>query len=403
MAEPDSRASWIRLSILVVIATVGTVGMWSVVVTLPAVQAEFGVPRGMASLPYTITMIGVAIGSVVMGRSADRLGVARTVALGAVCLGLGYIGSAFAGALWQYTVLHGLLIGLFGTAACFGPLMTEASQWFVRRRGLAVSICASGSYVAGAAWPAVVERFVQTSGWRTTEMMIGVFCVVTMLPLSLLLRGRRPAAEAQPLTGRPAGPNRLGFSSSGLMLLLAVAGLACCVAMSMPQVHIVAYCGDLGYGAARGAQMLALMLGCGVFSRIGFGWVADRIGGIPTLLLGSILQSLSLALYLGFDSLAALYAISALFGLVQGGLVPSYAIIVRECFPAQEAGTRFGLVLMATLVGMALGGWMSGLIYDLTGSYASAFANGVVWNAVNAVIAASLFLRQRGRVHPAFA
>jgi MFS family permease len=189
----------------------------------------------------------------------------------------------------------------------------------------------------------------------------------------------------------------LGLSPGVLQAVLAIAGLACCVAMSMPQVHIVAYCGDLGYGVARGAQMLSLMLGCGIISRIASGFVADRLGGLPTLLIGSVAQMTALVLYLLMDGLSSLYVISALFGLFQGGLVPSYAIVIRECFPAREAGARVGIVMAMTLLGMALGGWMSGVIFDLTGSYRAAFANGVAWNVVNAAIALWL-LRRRLRL-----
>jgi MFS family permease len=401
LVEPDSRTSWLRLAILVLTATIGAVGMWSVVVTLPAVQAEFGVARAAAALPYTLTMIGVAFGSVLLGRAADRLGIAAVIAMGAACLSIGYVGAAFTTSLWQYALIHGLLIGL-GSAATFGPVMTEASYWFARHRGLAVSICASGNYLAGALWPSRIEHFVRTSGWRTTEIGIGAFCLLAMLPLAVLLRGRRPTETAAPSALRPTW-DLLGFSPNGLLLLLVAAGFSCCVAMAMPQVHIVAYCGDLGYGAARGTQMLALMLGCGVVSRIGSGWVADRIGGVRTLLLGSALQALSLSLYLTFESLPSLYLISALFGLVQGGLVPSYAIIVRECFPAREAGVRFGFVLMASLLGMAFGGWISGWVFDLTLSYAAAFANGILWNGFNIVMALVLVTRQRRTPQPAFA
>jgi MFS family permease len=192
-----------------------------------------------------------------------------------------------------------------------------------------------------------------------------------------------------------------GLSPAGLQALLIVAGVSCCVAMSMPQVHIVAYCGDLGYGAARGAQMLSLMLGFGIVSRLASGWIVDRIGGVRTLLLGSSLQMLALALFLGFDGVVSLYVISALFGLFQGGIVPSYAIIVREYFPAQEAGARLGAVLMATLFGMALGGWMSGAIFDLTGSYDAAFVNGLLWNLLNVAVAAWLLRQGRTRLVPA--
>ncbi len=157
----------------------------------------------------------------------------------------------------------------------------------------------------------------------------------------------------------------------------------------------MAYCGDLGFGAARGAQMLSLMLACGIVSRLVSGLICDRIGGLRTLLLGSALQCIALMLFLPFDGLVPLFVVSALFGLFQGGIVPSYAIIVREHFPPTEAGARVGTVLMCTLFGMALGGWMSGKIFDLTGSYHAAFLNGIAWNLVTLSIAVMLWWRTR--------
>jgi MFS family permease len=186
----------------------------------------------------------------------------------------------------------------------------------------------------------------------------------------------------------------MAVSPGVLQGLLVVAGLACCVAMSMPQVHIVAYCGDLGYGVARGAEMLSLMLAFGIVSRVASGLIADRIGGLMTLMIGSVLQGVALFLYLLFDGLASLYVISALFGLFQGGIVPSYAIIVREYFPPNEAGTRVGICIMATLFGMALGGWLSGVIFDLTGSYQAAFAHGIAWNLLNGAVVLWLLSRR---------
>ncbi len=393
-AEADSPMAWARLATAVALSTLGGVGMWSVVVVLPAVQAEFGATRGSAALSYTLTMLGFAVGGVLMGRLSDRFGILRPVAGGTVALALGFGLAALSGSLWQFALAQGLLIGLLGSSATFAPLIADVSLWFVRRRGIAVALCASGNYLAGAFWPPIVQHFTVTVGWRMTYVGIGLFCLATMLPLSLLLRRKPPAARAEVgLVDR--SPASMGLSPGALQALLVVAGVACCVAMSMPQVHIVAYCGDLGYGAARGAEMLSLMLGFGVVSRVGSGWLADRIGGLPTLMAGSALQGVALLLYLGFDGLTSLYVISALFGLFQGGIVPSYAVVVRECFPAHEAGTRVGVVLMATLVGMALGGWLSGVLYDLTGSYHAAFANGVLWNALNGAVVLWLLLRRR--------
>jgi MFS family permease len=280
-------------------------------------------------------------------------------------------------------------------------MMADISHWFVRNRGIAVSLCAAGNYFAGAIWPPIVQHFIATEGWRQTQIGIGLFCLATMLPLALAFTRRTAMRETALAEAVTAARGNLGVSPNTLQGLLVVAGLACCVAMSMPQVHIVAYCGDLGYGVARGAEMLSVMLAFGIVSRIASGLVADRLGGLRTLLLGSVLQGVALALYLGFDGLFSLYVVSALFGLFQGGIVPSYAIIIREYFSPREAGTRVGLVLMATLFGMALGGWMSGKIFDLTGSYQAAFLNGLLWNLLNVGIVLWLLLRPRQQLAPA--
>ncbi|HET7595283.1 MAG TPA: MFS transporter, partial [Stellaceae bacterium] len=291
-SQIDSGYAWVRLAIAVLISTIGGVGMWSGVVALPALQAEFGVPRADAALPYTLAMLGFAMGGVAMGRLVDRFGIVLPIIIAALALGFGYLAAGSAASLWQLALAHGLLIGL-GSAATFGPLMVDISHWFARRRGIAVAICASGNYLAGTVWPPIVQHFIATSGWRATHIGIGLFCVATMLPLALTLRRSLPRHdEASAGAAGPATPAALGLSPVALQWLLALAGVACCVAMSMPQVHIVAYCGDLGYGVARGAQMLSLMMAFGIISRIGSGFIADRIGGLGTLLLGSVLQGL---------------------------------------------------------------------------------------------------------------
>ena len=400
--QVESADAWTRLIVSLVLSTIGGVGMWSVVVALPTVQAEFGVARGAASLPYTLTMVCFGISSILMGKLSDRFGIIAPVIVGTVSLALGYIAAGFAGTLWLYTLAQGVLIGA-GSSATFAPLLAHTSLWFDRRRGIAVAIFASGNYLAGTLWPPVVQHFIETAGWRSTYFGIGAFCAVTMLPLALLLRRPPPIAahDAKHAAATPHAMHVLGLSNRALQILLVIAGLSCCVAMSMPQVHLVAYCSDLGYGPARGAQMLSLMLACGIVSRLTFGFICDRIGGLRTLLLGSGLQGFALLLFLPFDGLISLYVISALFGLFQGGIVPTYAIIIREFFPTSEAGTRVGVVITATLFGMALGGWMSGVIFDLTGSYHAAFLNGIGWNLLNVSIA--LFLLRRSTAQPAMA
>jgi MFS family permease len=396
----DGRQAWLRLAMCMVLGTIGSVGMWAIVVFLPAAQAEFGVSRADASLPYTMTMVGFALGNVLIGRIVDRMGIAIPLAVAAVLLGLGFLAAAAAPVIWVLAAAQ-MLIG-FGTGATFGPMMADISRWFERRRGIAVSAAASGNYLAGAIWPWIIYWGLEAHGWRVTCVGIGLFCIVTMVPLTWFLRGRAPdtlgasgAAPAQPKFS-------IDLTPRALQALLIVAGLGCCVAMSMPQVHIVAYCADLGYGVARGAEMLSLMLAGGIVSRLASGFIADRIGGVKTLLIGSVLQGLSLLLYIPFDGLASLYIVSLVFGLAQGGIVPAYAIIVREYLPPREAGERIGIVIMATIAGMAIGGWLSGWIYDLTGSYSAAFLNGIAWNLLNITVMVLILMRTRPR-RPAFA
>lgn len=399
---PDSRQSWIRLAAIVGLATLGGVGMWSVVVVLPYVQTEFGATRAEASLPYTLTMVGFGAGGILMGRLADRFGIMRPVMFGTLMLSAGYVLASMAPSLMTFALVQGVLVGALGSSVAFGPLLADASLWFRRRRGIAVALAASGNYLAGTIWPPVLQGLIVAQGWRVAHLVVGMVLLVTMLPLALLLRARPPVLRVAPVVAGgaagappPAKARPLGMHPNSLTALLFAAGIGCCVAMSMPQVHLVAYCGDLGYGVARGTEMLSLMLACGIVSRILSGFIVDRIGGLATLLIGSVLQGVALALYLFFDSLVSLYLISALFGLFQGGIVPSYAVIVREYFPASQAGTRIGIVLMATLLGMALGGWLSGVVFDLTGTYALAFLNGMAWNAMNVAIVSWLLWRSR--------
>jgi MFS family permease len=390
----DSRRSWGRLALTLLIAAIGNAGMWTVIVVLPSVAGEFGLDRGTASLTYVCTMLGFAAGNVIAGRWVDRHGIAPVLALSVAAVGLGHAVVALAPSIWAIAAAQ-LVIGL-GTAASFGPLMADVSHWFLKRRGIAVSIAASGNYLSGVIWPLLLTAGIDAFGWRPAYAATGIAMAVLVLPLTLALRARVPEearARADAQASARAATARL--SPRTLQALLIVAGVACCVAMSMPQVHIVAYCIDLGFGPAVGAEMLSLMLLGGVASRLLSGLLADRIGGLATLILGSALQMLALFLYLPFDGLVPLYVVSLIFGLSQGGIVPAYAVIVRDTMPAAEAGARVGTVIMATIVGMALGGWMSGAIFDATGSYAWAFLNGIAWNALNLAVALFILTRLR--------
>ena len=396
MTGIDSGYAWRRLAASVTLSTLGGIGMWCLAVALPAVQTDLGVSRADISFAYSMNMIGFFVGGVLAGRMVDRRGIVATSIVSAVGLAVGFVLAPLTSSLVLFAAAQ-VLIG-FSAAATFAPLVADISHWFEKRRGVAVAIAASGNYIAGAVWPPIVELMISAHGWRTTYFSAAALCLVTMIPLALMLKRRAPDHEAAHATAvAHRSQSALGLSPNALQALLAVAGISCCVAMSMPQVHIVAYCADLGYGVARGAQMLSLMLGFGIVSRVASGWLADRVGGAMTLLIGSTLQCVALVCYLISDSLTSLYLASALFGLFQGGIVPSYAIIVREYFPPREAATRVGLAVSSTIVGMALGGWMGGMLFDMTGSYRAAFINGIAWNVLNAAIAWWLLSRQMRR------
>ena len=397
-ADIDSRKAAWRLLTALWLMLLGNSGMYAVSVVLPTVQTEFGISRADASLPYTLCMLGFGLGGMWMGRWADRFGIARVLGVGALGVTTGFVWAGLSGGIVGFALAQGLL-GLLGIASTFAPLLADTGQWWNKRRGIAVAVCASGNYLAGTLWPPIAQWGVTQLGWRTTYVCIGVFCGLGMGLLALRMRERPPPMVQADVshTGVVASDRPFGLSVSQAQWWLSLAAVGCCVAMAMPQVHIVAYCTDLGFGAARGAEMLSLMLACGIVSRLVSGAICDRIGGIRTLLLGSVLQGIALLMFLPFDGLVPLYVVSAMFGLFQGGIVPSYAIIVREHFPAAKAGASTGTIIMASLVGMALGGWLSGKIFDLSGSYHAAFLNGVAWNALNLMI--TLWLYRRWKLH----
>jgi MFS family permease len=393
---PDGGYAFARLALSLVIATLIAVGMWAIIVVLPEAQRDFGVDRAAASLPYTVMMCALAFSTIALGRMTDRHGIVLPLVISALALGLGFVLAGHALNLAVFTGAHAL-IGV-GAGTGFGPMMADISHWFMRRRGFAVVVVASGNYLAGTIWPFLMSLTMPLIGWRGTYAGIGLIVFVTVLPLALAMRRRPPAAAfEQAEAATEAARADVGLSPRLLLVLLILAGFACCVAMSMPQVHLVAYCGDLGYGVARGAQMLSLMMALGIVSRVGSGFVADAIGGTATLLIGSFMQGAALLLYLYFDGLESLFVVSGIFGLFQGGIVPMYALICRELLPARRAGAAIGLVVSATILGMAFGGYFSGLIFDLTSSYRMAFLNGVLWNAFNFAIVSWLFWRRQRR------
>ena len=381
-----------------VIGLVANAGMWAVVVIMPAVEAEFALTRAETSLPYMLSMLGYGLGNFIIGRWVDRVGIATALIGASFGIAVSFFAATQASDIGVLAAVH-FILGLFA-AVGFAPLMSDISHWFLKWRGTAMALVASANYLSGAVWPTVLAGVLAQSGWRAVYLTLAVITVVVVPFLAMLLRRQVPDAAVGATVETISNSANISMSPARLQICLGFAGVACCVAMSMPQVHIVSYCVGLGYGPVAGAEMLALMLFGGVLSRIFFGLLSDRLGGVRTLLLGSALQCLGLAFYLPYDGLVSLYTVSLIFGLSQGGIVPSYALIVREYMPAKEAGARVGFVLMMTIWGMALGGWMSGWIYDVSGSYQRAFLNGIMWNLINIGLVVALFFRKPAPHHP---
>ena len=394
----DTQYSWQRLFVALVIGLVANAGMWAVVVIMPAVEAEFALTRAEASMPYTLSMLGYGLGNFVIGRWVDRVGIATALMGASFGIAISLFAATLASDIGVLAAVH-FILGLFA-AVGFAPLMSDISHWFVKWRGTAMALVASANYLSGAVWPTALAGVLAQDGWRAAYLTLAAITVVVVFPLAMLLRRRVPEVAVGVMLEATLMQRNGGLSPVRLQIYLGCAGISCCVAMSMPQVHIVSYCVGLGYGPVAGAEMLSLMLFGGVLSRIAFGLLSDRLGGVRTLLFGSALQCLGLAFFLPYDGLVSLYMVSLIFGLSQGGIVPSYALIVREYMPAKEAGARVGFVLMMTIWGMALGGWMSGWIYDVSGSYEMAFLNGIAWNLINIGLVLALFFRKPAQRRP---
>lgn len=372
------------------------------VVGLRQIAEDLGGHRSVPGLAFSLAWLGSAAGGIAMGRIADRIGARWTVAFGACMIALGLALSS-GGAPWQLWLGHGLFIGLLGNAGINAPLYVYVSHWFDRRRGTALALISSGQYVAGAIWPSLFGPAIEAYGWRSTMLVFGAVEALAVVFLALLVLWAPPEAPA----GRAAGAGvRPGAQVFGLppnlaLALLAVASFLCCVPMAMPQGHLIALCGDLGISASRGAAMLAVLLACAFLSRQFWGRVADRIGGLRTVLIGSVCQALTLCGFLLTQNEAGLFAVAAAFGLGFSGLIPAYVLAVRDHFPASEASWRIPTLLLFSGSGMAAGGWLAAVIYDHAGFYAAAFGAGLLFNAANLGVISFLVLRLRGKFVPA--
>jgi MFS family permease len=396
-ASVETRASWVVALTALGIYTVSFGAPVITVVALKPIAAELGGARSVPALAFALAWLGSATGGVAMGWVAERIGVRWTVMFGAVMIGLGLVISTLGGQPALY-LGHGLFIGLLGNAGINAPLYVYVARWFDRRRGTAIALISSGTYLAGAIWPMLFERSIASLGWRQTMLIYALCEIAVILPVAAVVFGPAPdAGGATAAADPPRGMPVLGLRPRTVQLLLCVAGFLCCVPMAMPQGHLVAFCSDLGIPAAHGAAMLSLLLGCAFLSRQFWGVVADRIGGLRTVLAGSVCQITAMTGFLLTQDEAGLFAVAAIFGLGFSGIIPAYVVAIRELFPAAEASWRIPTLLLFSGSGMAAGGWLAGAIYDYAGFYGAAFVTGIVFNLVHIAIIGSLVLRH-GRV-----
>lgn len=392
-ADTDSWYSWRRAFYAVLIGMITNASLWTSVTLMPSLQSEFALTRTQASYPYIAIMIGYLVGGPTLGRWSDRYGVSNILLVGSTLASLGYVIGGMTHD-FRLFLLTQLFVGL-GAAVGVAPLTADISHWFRRRRGLAVAVVSSAGYLSGAFWTTVIANVLRDGSWRDVHMLIagGLLAVV---PLSFLVRRRVPSHVLDEADRRSAQKTKnSGLSPATIKWVLAAAGVSCCVAMAIPQIHLVALCQDLGFTVSQGSELLSMMLVGGIVSRLVCGAIIDIVGPVSILLVGSLLQMLALALYIPADGLASLQVVSIVFGLAQGGILPSYPMIVREYLPARSAGAIIGFITASTIFGMAFGGWLSGWIYDQTGSYFVAFLNGIGWNAVNLILIGLLALRMR--------
>jgi len=397
----ETRTSWIVATMSLLILGVSFGAAWIGVVALKPIAAETGGARSVPALAIALAWFGSGIGGIAMGYIAERIGVRWTVTFGATMMGIGLaissLGESVLGTSWALYIGHGLFMGLLGNSGLNAPLYVYVSRWFDRRRGSALALIASGQYISGAIWPPIFEIGIANYGWRNTMLAFGVFLVLVVVPVAILVL-KKPPEVAPPPVAVPgaARPTVLGWPPNLVFVMMALASFCCCVPMAMPQSHLVALCSDLGIKPAHGAAMLSMLLAIAFFSRQMWGWISDRIGGLTTVLLGSIWQLLSIAALSVTQDEVGLFTVTAIFGLGFSGIIPAYVLAVRELFPAHEAGWRVPVLLCLTAFGMASGGWFAGLLYDHFGYYAPAFAAGLIFNAVNLLLVGTLVMRRGG-------
>jgi MFS family permease len=403
-ASIESRDSWVAALVTLGLLSVSYGSPLLSVVGLKPITEDLGTQRQVVALAGALTWLGTGLGGILMGQVAERIGMRATVMIGAVMIAAGLAVSA-SGNIWAVLLGHAFLVGMFGNGALYPPLLVYVSRWFDRRRGTALALISSGQYIAGMIWPALFETAMAEHGWRLTMLGFAIVVVVAV-PIAALFLHQPPEAPPH-LDIHATGSRRkvLGMHPNLVLAMLCAAGFLCCVPMAIPQGHLVAFCTDVGIPAIQGAAMLSVLQASAFVSRVLWGWLADRIGGLKTVLWGSMCQAAAVAAFTATQDEAALFAIAAAYGLGFSGIIPAYVIAIRELYSWREASWRVPSVLFVSMGGMAFGSWWAGALFDHFGFYGPAFVSGLLFNLGNMVLVGFLVFRQRrhGGFRPALA
>ncbi|HEX7198433.1 MAG TPA: MFS transporter [Dongiaceae bacterium] len=390
----DSAYAWRLALVSAFCICLGGGSIYLPVVALKEIAAEFGDRRSVPSLAYLLGFFSMGVGGVMMGWLADRTSPRVPLLIAGVAIVAGGFLASSGGELALYAG-YALPLGFLGNAATFTPAMNNIQGWFERRRSTAVSIISAGPAISGSVWPQVYRWLLPDVGWRETLVIYGVVAGTLLFLCAFYVR---PSPVARRVGKYKAEDlSVLPMPSLALMGLLSAAGFCCCVAMAIPFVHMVAFCGDLGFAAARGSEAISLILLTAVASTFAMGRLADYIGPIKVSLLCALIQIASLLGFVFVESLSGIYTLSVIHGIPYIAIVQGYALILRYLYGPAIAGWRLGVVMLFAMGGMAVGGWLGGAIFDATLSYRAAFQAALVFNLLNLMLLGMLLFARRRR------